>query len=162
MPYNQRLTLNLSGKLLSLEHPVVMGIINVTPDSFYPDSRMSGEEALRTRVDELIREGAAIADVGAYSSRPGAEEVSSEEERRRLTPILRLLRDEYPELPISVDTFRAEVARFAVEEYGATIINDISGGGLDKDMYRTIADLQVAYILMHMRGNPKTMGEMTD
>ena len=162
MPYNKRLTLNLSGKLLSLEHPVVMGIINVTPDSFYPDSRVSGEEALRTRVEELIREGAAIADVGAYSSRPGAEEVNSEEERRRLTPILRLLRDEYPELPISVDTFRAEVARFAVEEYGATIINDISGGGLDKDMYRTIADLQVAYILMHMRGNPKTMGEITD
>ena len=92
MPYNQRLTLNLSGKLLSLEHPVVMGIINVTPDSFYPDSRVSGEEALRTRVEELVREGAAIADVGAYSSRPGAEEVSSEEERRRLTPILCLLR----------------------------------------------------------------------
>ena len=162
MPYDKRLTLNLSGKLLSLEHPVVMGIINVTPDSFYSTSRIAGEQELRTRIDTLLREGASIADLGAYSSRPGAEEVSAQEEMRRLAPALRILRDEYPALPVSVDTFRADVARWAVQEYGVAMINDISGGALDPQMYPTIAGLQVPYILMHMRGTPQTMGEQTD
>ena len=162
MPYNQRLTLNLSGKLLSLEHPVVMGIINVTPDSFYSTSRIAGEQELRTRIDTLLRERASIADLGAYSSRPGAEEVSAQEEMRRLAPALRILRDEYPALPVSVDTFRADVARWAVQEYGVAMINDISGGTLDPQMYPTIAELQVPYILMHMRGTPQTMGGLTD
>lgn len=156
------LTLNLSGQLLSLERAVVMGIINVTPDSFYSTSRVAGEQELRTRIDTLLREGASIADLGAYSSRPGAEEVSAQEEMRRLAPALRILRDEYPALPVSVDTFRADVARWAVQEYGVAMINDISGGALDPQMYPTIAELQVPYILMHMRGTPQTMGEQTD
>lgn len=155
-------TLRLSGKLLTLERPIVMGIVNVTPDSFFAGSRIDGERALRTRLDELIREGAAIADLGAYSSRPGADEVSLEEEMKRLRPALQLLRDEYPTLPVSVDTFRSEVARMAVEEYGAAIINDISGGGLDPEMYRTVSHLQVPYILMHMKGDPQTMQSLTD
>ena len=139
-----------------------MGIINVTPDSFYSTSRIAGEQELRTRIDTLLREGASIADLGAYSSRPGAEEVSAQEEMRRLAPALRILRDEYPALPVSVDTFRADVARWAVQEYGVAMINDISGGALDPQMYPTIAELQVPYILMHMRGTPQTMGEQTD
>lgn len=155
-------TLCLSGKLLTLEHPIVMGIVNVTPDSFFAGSRIDGERALRTRLDELIREGAAIADLGAYSSRPGANEVSLEEEMKRLRPALQLLRDEYPALPVSVDTFRSEVAQMAVEEYGAAIINDISGGGLDPEMYRTVSHLQIPYILMHMKGDPQTMQSLTD
>lgn len=155
-------TLCLSGKLLTLERPIVMGIVNVTPDSFFAGSRIDGERALRTRLDELIREGAAIADLGAYSSRPGADEVSLEEEMKRLRPALQLLRDEYPALPVSVDTFRSEVAQMAVEEYGAAIINDISGGGLDPEMYRTVSRLQVPYILMHMKGDPQTMQSLTD
>lgn len=156
------LTLNLSGQLLSLERAVVMGIINVTPDSFYSTSRIAGEQELRTRIDTLLREGASIADLGAYSSRSGAEDVSAQEEMRRLAPALRILRDEYPALPVSVDTFRAGVARWAVQEYGVAMINDISGGALDPQMYPTIAELQVPYILMHMRGTPQTMGELTD
>lgn len=155
-------TLCLSGKLLTLERPIVMGIVNVTPDSFFAGSRIDGERALRTRLDELIREGAAIADLGAYSSRSGADEVSLEEEMKRLRPALQLLRDEYPALPVSVDTFRSEVAQMAVEEYGAAIINDISGGGLDPEMYRTVSRLQVPYILMHMKGDPQTMQSLTD
>ena len=150
-------TLTLSGKLLTLERPVVMGIVNVTPDSFFAGSRIAGETALRTRFDQLVSEGAAIADLGAYSSRAGADEVSVTEEMERLRPALRILRDEYPDLPVSVDTFRSEVARMAVEEYGAAIINDISGGALDPAMYRTVAALQVPYIIMHMKGDPQTM-----
>ena len=152
-----QLTLNLSGRLVSLEKPLVMGIVNVTPDSFFAGSRIDGAKALGERLDTLVREGAALADLGAYSSRPGAEEVSPEEERRRLRPALQILRDEYPDLPVSVDTFRSDVARMAVEEYGASMINDISGGGLDPAMYRTMAELQVPYILMHMKGDPQTM-----
>lgn len=152
-----QLTLNLSGRLVSLEKPLVMGIVNVTPDSFFAGSRIDGAKALRERLDTLVREGAALADLGAYSSRPGAEEVSPEEERRRLRPALQILRDEYSNLPVSVDTFRSDVARMAVEEYGASMINDISGGGLDPAMYRTMAELQVPYILMHMKGDPQTM-----
>ena len=152
-----QLTLNLSGRLVSLEKPLVMGIVNVTPDSFFAGSRIDGANALGERLDTLVREGAALADLGAYSSRPGAEEVRPEEERRRLRPALQILRDEYPDLPVSVDTFRSDVARMAVEEYGASMINDISGGGLDPAMYRTMAELQVPYILMHMKGDPKTM-----
>lgn len=153
----QRLTLNVGGRLLDLSTPQVMGIVNVTPDSFYAASRVEGEEALRQRLEQIQQEGASIVDLGAYSSRSGAEVVPPEEERERLRPALRLLRDEYPELIVSVDTFRSEVARFAVEEYGAHIINDISGGTLDADMFATVAGLQVPYILMHMRGTPETM-----
>ena len=157
MTLAHQLTLNLSGRLVSLEKPLVMGIVNVTPDSFFAGSRIDGAKALRERLNTLVREGAALADLGAYSSRPGAEEVSPEEERRRLRPALQILRDEYPDLPVSVDTFRSDVARMAVEEYGVAMINDISGGGLDPAMFRTMTELQVPYILMHMKGDPKTM-----
>lgn len=155
-------TLNVRGQLLDLSKPIVMGIVNVTPDSFYSASRASTEVLLRERLTTIRDEGAAIVDLGAYSSRPGADHVTTEEECRRLEPALRLLRDEYPELAVSVDTFRADVARWAVEEYGVGIINDISGGLLDKNMYRTVVDMQVPYILMHMRGTPETMQTMCD
>lgn len=157
----KHLTLNLQGRLFALDEPQVMGIINVTPDSFYAGSRIAGEAALRERVETLLREGATIADLGAYSSRPGADVVPLDQEKARLEPALRLLRDEYPTLPVSVDTFRAEVARWAVEEYGAAIINDISGGELDPEMFRTVSELRVPYILMHMRGTPETMQQLT-
>lgn len=157
----QKRTLNFAGRLLSLERPIVMGIVNLTPDSFYSKSRVSGEEALRERLSALRREGATIADLGAYSTRPGASPVTAREERERLEPALRLLRDEYPELLVSVDTFRAEVARWAVEEWGATMINDVSGGEIDKAMFETVASLGVPYILMHMRGTPETMQSLT-
>lgn len=155
-------SLNLRGRLFELDRPQVMGIINVTPDSFYAASRIAHEEGLRARIEQLLSEGATLADLGAYSSRSGADPVSAEEEKRRLAPALRLLRDAYPQLPVSVDTFRADVAAWAVEEYGAAIINDISGGGLDPEMYRTVARLQVPYILMHMQGDPQTMQGFTD
>lgn len=138
-----------------------MGIINTTPDSFYAQSRVSGEEALRKRIDQILHEGGDLVDLGAYSSRPGADEVSPSEEMARLAPALKILRDEYPDLPVSVDTFRADVARWAHEEYGVAMINDISGGNLDALMAPTIAELQIPYVLMHMRGTPKTMQTLT-
>lgn len=158
----RRTTLRLGSRLYSLDTPLVMGIINVTPDSFYAGSRVGGEEALHARIQQLIAEGASIADVGAYSSRPGAAEVSPEEERQRLELVLSILRRDYPELPVSLDTSRADIARWAVEEHGVACINDISGGALDPAMYRTVAELQVAYILMHMRGTPQDMMQQTD
>lgn len=154
-------TLNLGGKLMSLETPVVMGIVNLTPDSFYATSRVQEEDALRQRVATIVHQGGGIVDLGAYSTRPGATPVSAEQERERLRPALRLLRDEYPEVPVSVDTFRADIARWAVEEYGVAIINDVSGGELDHDMYATVARLDVPYVLMHMRGTPETMASLT-
>lgn len=157
----QKQTLNLGGKLVSLERPLVMGIVNVTPDSFYSESRVQGEQALRARLQQIVGEGGSIVDLGAYSTRPGAEEVSAEEERRRLKPALALLRDEFPWLPVSVDTFRADVAAWAVQEYGVAMINDISGGELDVDMFSTVARLQVPYVLMHLRGTPQTMQQFT-
>ena len=150
-------SLNLNGRLYSLERPLVMGIVNVTPDSFYADSRVSGEHALRERLDQLISEGASIADLGAYSSRPGAEVVSPEEEKRRLAPALRLLRDEYPDLPVSVDTFRSEVAAWAVQEYGASLINDISGFRTP-EARAAVAASDTGVVTMHMLGDsPATM-----
>ncbi|MDO4691979.1 MAG: dihydropteroate synthase [Porphyromonadaceae bacterium] len=157
----QKQTLNLGGRLVSLDKPLVMGIVNVTPDSFYGASRTQALDEQRARIRQIIDEGGAIVDVGAYSSRPGADDVSPEEEKARLTPTLAMLRDEFPEIAVSVDTFRADMAAWAVEEYGAQMINDISGGTLDDNMFRTIARLQVPYILMHMRGTPQTMGELT-
>lgn len=138
-----------------------MGIINLTPDSFYAGSRAQSGSALRSRLEQVAEQGAAIVDLGAYSTRPGAQEVSPREERERLMPALRLLRDEYPQVPVSVDTFRAEVARWAVEEYGAALINDVSGGALDGEMFATVAQLKVPYVLMHMRGTPQTMNQLT-
>ena len=154
--------LNIKGNLVSLDTPVVMGILNVTPDSFYAASRQRGETDIERRIETILSEGGAWIDVGGYSSRPDAEDVSPEEEKRRLEPALRLLRDRYPEMPVSLDTFRAEVARWGVEEYGVALINDISGGELDEAMFRTVTGLRVPYLLMHMRGTPRTMQRHTD
>lgn len=150
-------TLNLRGKLYSLCEPKIMGILNVTPDSFYAESRTSNEEHIAARVQQLMDDGADMIDIGGYSSRSGADDVSLEEEMNRLRRGLRVVRRLYPEVPISVDTFRADVARMCVEEEGADIINDISGGMMDRQMFRTVARLGVPYILMHMQGTPDTM-----
>ena len=150
-------TLNVRGRLFNLSTPQVMGILNVTPDSFYAASRVETEESIRVRVRQIVAEGGSMIDVGAYSSRPGADDVSAEEEMERLRRGVRIVREEAPEVPVSIDTFRADVAKMAIEELGADIINDISGGELDKRMFATVAKLGVPYILMHMKGTPQTM-----
>lgn len=150
-------TINVGGRLLDLSEPQVMGILNVTPDSFYAGSRKQTEEDIRARVEQIVAEGGSMIDIGAYSSRPGADDVSPEEEMARLSRGMRVVRELAPEMPVSVDTFRADVAKMAVEELGVDIINDISGGELDKDMFATVARLGVPYILMHMKGTPQTM-----
>lgn len=155
-------TINVKGQIISLHKPLVMGIMNVTPDSFYAGSRAQTEESIRARIREIVSEGGDIIDLGAYSTRPGADEISEEEEKARLEKALRILSNEYPQLIYSVDTWRSNIARWAVEKYGAGIINDISGGSLDKNMFKTVTELQVPYILMHMRGTPQTMQTQTD
>ena len=155
-------TINVKGQIISLHKPLVMGIMNVTPDSFYAGSRAQTEDSIRARIREIVSEGGDIIDLGAYSTRPGADEISEEEEKARLEKALRILSNEYPQLIYSVDTWRSNIARWVVEEYGAGIINDISGGSLDKEMFKTVTELQVPYILMHMRGTPQTMQTQTD
>ena len=150
-------TLNLRGRLLELREPQIMGILNVTPDSFYSDSRTPDEAHITDRVRQMMDEGADMIDIGGYSSRPGADDVTPEEEMDRLRRGLRIVRELYPEVPVSVDTFRTDVARMCIEEEGADIINDISGGMMDRQMFRTVARLGVPYILMHMQGTPDTM-----
>ena len=150
-------SLNVKGHLLSLREPLVMGILNVTPDSFYKESRKQTDCEIDERIAAILAEGGHIVDVGAYSSRPDATDISSEEEMQRLIPALLRLQKEYPDVIVSVDTFRAEIARRVVEEYGVAIINDISGGEMDTEMFPTMAQLQVPYVLMHMRGTPQTM-----
>lgn len=149
-------TMNIRGRLVDLACPQVMGILNVTPDSFYADSRCAGEEAIRQRVRRIRQEGATMLDLGGYSSRPGADDVSPAEEWQRLKPAIEIAREEWPEAIISVDTFRADVARRAVEA-GADIVNDISGGDMDPEMFPAVAELHTPYILMHMQGTPKDM-----
>ena len=150
-------TLNVRGKLLDLSEPQIMGILNVTPDSFFSGSRKQTDVEIRDRVEQIVGEGGQMIDIGAYSSRPGADDVSPEEEMARLRKGMKIVRDIAPDIPVSVDTFRADVARMCVEELGVDIINDISGGELDKDMFNTVAKLGVPYILMHMKGNPQNM-----
>lgn len=149
--------LNCHGRLFSLDRPQVMGILNLTPDSFYADSRKQSEAEIIERVQTILAQGGTMIDVGAYSSRPGAEDVPPDEEMARLRRGLSLLRREAPDAVVSVDTFRADVARMCVEEYGVDIINDISGGEMDHRMFQTVARLGVPYILMHMQGTPSTM-----
>lgn len=150
-------TINTRGRLIDLNEPQVMGILNVTPDSFYSGSRKQTEQEIRDRIEQIINEGGQMIDIGAYSSRPGADDVSPSEEMARLSKGMKILRDIAPDIPVSVDTFRADVAKMCVEELGVDIINDISGGELDKDMFDTVARLGVPYILMHMKGNPQNM-----
>lgn len=155
-----RRTLNLKGTLITFEEPKVMGIMNVTPDSFFAGSRVETEEAIRSRVWQLRDEGADIIDIGGYSTRPGAMEVSSEEEYSRVAKGLEIIREEWREAVVSVDTFRAEVARRCIEEWGVEMINDIGGGTLDSGMWNVIAETGVSYVLMHTRGTPDTMAGM--
>lgn len=156
------LFINVGGNLMDFRSPKVMGIVNVTPDSFYGGSRVETAEAVRRRVAEMRRDGADIIDIGGFSSRPGASDVSPEEEYNRLAGGLEAVRIEWPEAIVSVDTFRAEVARRCVEEWNVAIVNDIGGGTLDPDMWNTVAELGVTYVLMHMRGTPATMTGLTD
>ena len=150
-------SLNCSGKLLSLDAPKVMGILNATPDSFFAGSRKQTERELIERVLQILSEGGSIIDVGAYSTRPGAAVVSAEEEWQRLEQALRIVHREAPEAILSVDTFRADIARRCVETFGVSIVNDISGGDADAQMFDTVADLRVPYVLMHCQGTPQTM-----
>jgi dihydropteroate synthase len=159
-PFYKKNTLNCKGKILSLATPKVMGILNVTPDSFFEGSRTgSVDEALR-RAETMLQEGAHILDVGGYSSRPGAVDISFEEERERVIPAIRAICKEFPDCLVSVDTFRARIAEEAID-MGATMINDISGGTLDEDMVPTAGRLRVPYVLMHMRGTPQSMAKLT-
>jgi dihydropteroate synthase len=153
---SQSITINVGGRLVSFDEPQVMGILNVTPDSFFATSRCRSEGEIRQRMCQIRQEGATMVDIGAYSSRPGAEDVSKDEELRRLLPAIDIVREEWPEAVVSVDTFRAEVARKAVEA-GADIVNDISGGEMDREMFSAVSELHVPYILMHMQGTPKDM-----
>lgn len=150
------MTINCKGKLLNLDSPIVMGILNVTPDSFFDGGNYVDSENILNKASQMIEEGATLLDIGGYSSKPGAKEVSLEEELTRVIPAIELIIKEFPEVLISVDTFRSEVARQAIET-GACMINDISAGEMDSKMYKTVRELQVPYCIMHMQGTPQTM-----
>jgi dihydropteroate synthase len=154
--FQKKHTLNIGGKLLDLTSPKVMGIINITPDSFYEGSRKQTTDAILQLTEKMLLEGAGFLDLGAYSSRPGATDISLDEELQRLLPAVETISKNFPEAVLSIDTFRSRVAKDAIKA-GAHIINDISGGSLDADMFGTVARLQVPYILMHMKGTPQTM-----
>lgn len=155
------LFLKLKGKLIDLRTPVVMGVVNVTPDSFFAFSRYKSDRTLLHQVETFLRDGATIIDIGGYSTRPQAEIVPLDEELKRVSEALEMVCKSFPEALFSVDTFRSQVAGMAVKEYEVAMINDISGGTLDQQMFETIADLQVAYVLMHTRGTPRHMQEQT-
>ena len=158
----KNLSINIKGKLHYFHNPWVMGIVNVTPDSFYADSRTFDSQSIYNRIANLIEQGADAIDIGGYSSRPGAADVSAQEEYSRLASALEIIRKHFPDTIVSIDTFRADVARKCVSDWQADIINDISGGIADPEMWNTIAELKVPYILMHMRGTPKTMQSLCD
>ena len=158
--FYRKTTINAGGKIVSLASPVVMGILNVTPDSFFDGGRYTASGAFMARAETMLKEGATILDIGGYSSRPGATDISPDEERGRVIPAIQAVRKAFPDCLISVDTFRARVAEEAVNA-GADIINDISGGELDAAMFETAGRLRIPYILMHMRGNPQTMNRLT-
>lgn len=155
--FSRNLSINCNGRLVALDTPKVMGIINVTPDSFYEGSRFIEPGQIIEAAARMKQEGADMIDIGACSSRPGSISISEEEEINRLHMALGVIRQEFPDLILSVDTFRASVANMAVKEYGADIVNDISGGEMDPNMLRTISKLNVPYVLMHMKGTPETM-----
>lgn len=159
--YENQKTLNLGGKLLNLETPRIMGVLNATPDSFYGNSRIKSASDAADRAEKMVSEGAGILDIGAYSSRPGAENISEQEELDHLIPVIEAVVRRCPETAISADTFRSAVANAAVNA-GASMINDISGGELDAQMFSMIGKLKVPYVLMHMRGNPQNMTSLTN
>lgn len=152
--------IRVGNQLMDLRQPRVMGILNITPDSFYDGGRYESEKALLQGTQQMIEEGVDIIDIGGYSSRPGADDIPVQEEAKRVIKAIRLIRAEFAEVAISIDTFRAEVAEAALSE-GANMVNDISGGSLDAAMFETVAGWQVPYIMMHMRGNPQNMREQT-
>ncbi|MGA1227048.1 MAG: dihydropteroate synthase [Tamlana sp.] len=154
------MTINCKGKLIDLSSPKVMGILNITPDSFYDGGQYKNEKDMLLHVEKMLNEGAKFIDVGAYSSRPNADHVSEDEELKRILPIVNSILKEFPETLLSIDTFRSNVAKSCIEA-GASMINDISAGKLDDNMLQTVANLHVPYIMMHMRGTPKTMQQQT-
>jgi dihydropteroate synthase len=160
--FSTKQTLNLNGTLFELSSPIVMGILNITPDSFFDGGRYLDEKQILFQCEKMLSEGADIIDIGAYSSRPGATDISTEEEQERLTKALQPIRKSFPGAILSVDTFRADIARFVVQEFNVQLINDISAGELDSAMLETIAACNVPYIMMHMKGTPKTMQTQTD
>ncbi len=153
----QHKVINIRGELTDLSQPVVMGILNITPDSFFDGGKYETEKEITLRCEKIITEGAKIVDLGAYSSRPGADEVTEEDEWRRVESALKIIRKSFPDIYLSLDTFRSQIAKRAVEEFGVDIINDIYGGEADDKMFETIGELKVPYILMHMQGTPQTM-----
>ena len=155
------MTINCKGTLIDLTRPRVMGILNCTPDSFFDGGKYKSEKELLTQTERMLNEGADFVDIGAYSSKPNADFVTEEEEIKRIAPVVELVIKHFPEAIISVDTFRAAVAKAAVEA-GAAIVNDISAGNLDENMLPTVGALKVPYIMMHMRGTPQTMVKLTD
>lgn len=157
--FTMKQLINVKGKLMDLGQPKIMGILNTTPDSFYTGSRAGGFSEIKNRVSQMVEEGVDIIDVGGYSTRPKAEEVSVREELGRILPAIEFIGKMYQQIPVSVDTFRTEVAKEAVAA-GAAIVNDVSGGNLDDQMFETVTHLQVPYILMHMRGTPATMSSL--
>lgn len=157
---NPKRTLNARGRLIDLSTPKVMGILNITPDSFYSGSRIQSTDHALFNAEAFLNEGATFLDIGAYSSRPGATDIGETEELRRLIPIIAAIREKFPEALLSIDTFRARVAYEGIKA-GAHLVNDISGGTLDDEMFKTVAALKAPYILMHMRGNPQTMQQET-
>ncbi|SIS87567.1 dihydropteroate synthase [Zobellia uliginosa] len=154
------MTLNCKGRLIDLSSPKIMGILNHTPDSFYDGGKYRDAKAILKQTEKMLNDGATFIDVGGYSSRPGADYVSEEEELKRMLPLTRLLLDHFPEIILSIDTFRSKVASACLDS-GAAIINDISAGKLDPNMLQTVAERRAPYIMMHMRGNPQTMQEQT-
>ncbi len=154
---NTKKTINCNGKLLNFAKPLIMGVINVTSDSFFEGSKYNSEQEIIERVKQIISEGGDIIDIGAYSSRPGAENISEDEELEKLIFALEIINKNFENLIISVDTFRANIAKIVVEKHNVSILNDISAGELDCEMFKTIAGLNVPYIMMHMKGNPQNM-----
>jgi dihydropteroate synthase len=159
--FKKKATINAGGKLIDLSSPKVMGIINITPDSFYAGSRKNSLDDILSQAERMLADGATFLDIGAYSSRPGADDIFVDEELRRLLPAVHAIAEAFPDAVLSVDTFRSKVAEAAVKA-GAHIINDISGGSLDLNMFATLARLQVPYILMHMKGTPQNMVKLAN
>jgi len=160
--FSYKQSLNIGGRILDFKQPRIMGIMNITPDSFYQGSRLMDPEKILKRAKKMISEGADILDIGAYSSRPGSDGIPVKEEKQRLEVALEVIRQTFPDMLLSVDTFRPEIASMAVNDFNVHMINDISGGDMDTGMYDTLAGLQVPYVMMHMKGKPSDMQEHAD
>lgn len=160
--FKRKHSINLNGSLIDLKDPVVMGIINVNPDSFFDGGKYMTEESILQRAEQMIEEGATIIDVGSVSTQPGAAPISTKEELSRLLPAVKTIRRHFPDIPMSIDTFRSWVALRVMDETGECIVNDISGGNFDDHMFDTVAKLGIPYILMHIQGTPQTMQEKPD